>query len=420
MVKQFQVPTYYSSPLISRIKSYYELHDRYKKDMNPIILDLGKVSFKLARHFGFCYGVKNAIELAYQAISDVKQSGGKQRIFLLSEIIHNSTVNNDLAAKGIHFLQTEKSQSIDFSQLKKDDIVIIPAFGTEIKVFEKLIELGIDINQYDTTCPFVKKVWNRANQLSKQGYTIIVHGQAPHEETRATFSHASLHGPTLIVQNREEALILSQIIQGELPAQKFQDYFKGHYSENFKFPEHLTRIGLVNQTTMLAGETKKIGSILKKSLENVLHSQKDESVQDIHHYYADTHDTLCYATTENQDAIYQTAKEPADFAIIVGGYNSSNTTHLVEILQNHFPTYYIKNATEILDAHNIRHFDIRDKKIRKTSNWLLENKGEKCEIILSAGASCPDILIDQVIYRILELKGIDKEILDDVITKFTI
>jgi len=245
-MKNFEVPSGYRSPLIVAIKQKRKLDDKLKKDFTPTELDFGKVKIYLARHFGFCYGVENAIDIAYRTIEENK---GK-RIFLLSEMIHNPQVNNDLTSKGVKFLQdTLGKELIPLSELTKDDIVIIPAFGTTLELEEKLRAKGIAIESYDTTCPFVEKVWNRSEQIAQKGYSIVIHGKPKHEETRATFSHTSAHTPTLIVNDIEETKVLAKIISGELPLSYFYDFFINRFSANFDPNIHLDKIGVVNQTT---------------------------------------------------------------------------------------------------------------------------------------------------------------------------
>jgi len=254
-MKQFTIPFTYRSPLIAAIKEKRKLDDKMKKDFSPTLLDFGSVQIFLARHFGFCYGVENAIEIAFKTIDE---NPGK-RIFLLSEMIHNPKVNADLAERGILFLQdTNGKQVIPFEELNEHDIVVIPAFGTTLDIEKKLKDIGISIEKYNTTCPFVEKVWNRSEQIAKQQYTVVVHGKPTHEETRATFSHAAANTATIVVNDMEDAKRLSKYITGEKPLTEFYNEFKGRYSENFDAEKDLQRIGVVNQTTMLASDTQAI------------------------------------------------------------------------------------------------------------------------------------------------------------------
>jgi len=259
-MKQFEVPAFYRSPLLSQIKAQRKLADPRKKDFSPSKLQVGKFTFIIARHFGFCYGVENAIERSYKAL---QENPGK-RIFLLSQMIHNPAVNEDLINNGIKFLQdTNGNQLIPFTELRSDDIILIPAFGTTIAIEQKLIQLGLDIQKYNTTCPFVEKVWNRSEKLGETQHTIIIHGKHDHEETRATFSHAVLNGPALIVKDMSEARYLGEYILGHRTAAELKSFFSGKISEGFEPEQHLTKIGVVNQTTMLASETQAITDYLR-------------------------------------------------------------------------------------------------------------------------------------------------------------
>jgi len=245
-MKQFEVPNGYRSQLITAIKQKRKADDKLKKDFSPTLLDLGPVQFYLARHFGFCYGVENAIDIAYKTIEENK---GK-RIFLLSEMIHNPQVNADLIQKGVKFLHdTSGNAIIPLSELNADDVVMIPAFGTTLELESIITEKGIQIQKYNTTCPFVEKVWNRSEQIAKKGYSIIIHGKPKHEETRATFSHAAANTPTLVVNDMEETIILGDFILGKIDLATFNKTFANRYSAGFNPANDLTKIGVVNQTT---------------------------------------------------------------------------------------------------------------------------------------------------------------------------
>src|SRR5688500_7932152 len=214
-MKTFNVPIIYRSPLISAVKNNRKQQDKMKKDFSPTLLDFGPLKIYLARHFGFCYGVENAIEIAFRTIDE---NPGKN-IFLLSEMIHNPQVNADLESNGVRFLQdTYGKQLIPFDTIKAGDIVLIPAFGTTLEIENKLRQAGIQTEAYNTTCPFVEKLWNRSAAIADKKYTIIIHGKPTHEETRATFSHASEAGPSVVVRDMEEAIALSKFINGEKAA----------------------------------------------------------------------------------------------------------------------------------------------------------------------------------------------------------
>src|SRR6187399_2696371 len=307
-MKQFSIPFTYRSPLISGIKEKRKQEDKMKKDFTPTLLDLGPLHIYLARHFGFCYGVENAIDIAFRT---VEENPGK-RIFLLSEMIHNPQVNADLQSHGVQFMQDNYGkQLISFDELTTDDIVIIPAFGTTIQLEKKLNELGIQTEKYNTTCPFVEKVWNRSGQIAKKNYTIIIHGKPKHEETRATFSHAAANAPSVVVKDMQQTIELAKYIKGEKPSENFYEEFKDQYSENFDVTKDLDRIGVVNQTTMLASDTQAIADFLKATMVETYQLTDDAIGQ----RFADTRDTLCYATLDNQSAVTGLLYTPADLAI---------------------------------------------------------------------------------------------------------
>ena len=390
-MKHFEVPLGYRSSLISAIKEKRKEDDKLKKDTQPTLLDLGNLKIYLARHFGFCYGVENAIEIAYRTI----ESNQGKRIFLLSEMIHNPQVNADLLQKGVQFLQdTNGKELIPFETLTKDDIVIIPAFGTTIAMEKKLNTIGIQVQQYNTTCPFVEKVWNRSAQISKKGYSIIIHGKPKHEETRATFSHASANSPTLIVNDMEDTIQLGKIISGELPVTDFYSYFNGKYSENFNPVTDLEKIGVVNQTTQLATDTQAISDYLK----TVMVTKFGES--ELPGHFADTRDTLCYATNDNQTAVNSLLEIPADIAFVMGGKNSSNSSHLVELCENKLTTYFIDGPEKLIDANSILNTNWRNKKQSIINNYLPTQQGTT--ILMTSGASCPDTVVEAVIRQIAD------------------
>lgn len=391
-MKQFNVPNIYRSSLISAVKNKRKQEDKLKKDFSPTLLDFGSLQIYLARHFGFCYGVENAIEIAFRTI---EENQGK-RIFLLSEMIHNPQVNADLKARGVQFLQdTYGRQVIPFEDLKEGDVVIIPAFGTTLEIEQLLQAKGIQTEKYNTTCPFVEKVWNRSEQIAKKGYAVVVHGKPKHEETRATFSHASSHTPTVVVNDMKETLELAKYITGEKPAGQFYTEFKGRYSEGFDVSKDLERIGVVNQTTQLASDTQAIAEYLKQVMMQYYHL--DES--NIGERFADTRDTLCYATLDNQTAVAGMLQTGADLAIVVGGYNSSNTSHLVELCEEKLPAYFINSADKILSSKDIIHADWRTKEEKLTSNFLPDK--QPVRILITSGASCPDAVVEDVIERLV-------------------
>ena len=363
-----------------------------KRDFTPTLLDFGPLQIFLARHFGFCYGVENAIEIAFRT---VEENPGK-RIFLLSEMIHNPQVNADLREHGVKFLQdTYGRELISFDVLSPDDIVLIPAFGTTLAIEKKLRSIGLEIEKYDTTCPFVEKVWNRSEAIARKNYAIIIHGKPGHEETRATFSHASQNAPAVVIRNMEEARKLAAFITGQENVSQFHREFEGQYSAGFDVTRDLNRIGVVNQTTMLASDTQAISDYLRQVMMD--HHQLDSSR--IEERFADTRDTLCYATNDNQTAVSGMLETGADLAIVVGGYNSSNTSHLVELCEARLPTYFISGEEKILSGNEILHYDIHQKTEQLTRDFIPDKK--KIRMLITSGASCPDALVEAVINKLI-------------------
>ena len=404
--KKFDIPEMYQSPIIRKVKEATKVMDPMKKDLEPTLLDFGPVQFYIPRFFGFCYGVENAIDIAYRTVAE----NPDKNIYLLSEMIHNPTVNEDLLDRGVKFLfDTDGTVRIPISSLSSDDIVIVPAFGTTIEIQEQLQEVGIDPYQYNTTCPFVEKVWKRGKQLGKKDYSLVVHGKHRHEETRATFSHSADHSEVVVVLNPEEAQILADILTEERPLSDFEKYFGHKSTEGFNPLEDMVRFGVINQTTMLATETQEVMDILKEA------AIKRFGEADILDHFAETSDTLCYATNENQSATLALAETDSDIALVVGGYNSSNTMHLVEILEHKFPTYHVRDKGE-LSSDRIQHFNQWDKEMKETESWLPSDK-EPLKIALTSGASCPDVLVDEVLLQVLEYFEGTKEV-DDVIKPF--
>lgn len=389
-MKSFNIPEFYKSPVISKVKEIRKITDPRKKDFSPTLLDFGPVRFYIARHFGFCYGVEHAIETAYKAISE----NHDRRIFLLSQMIHNPEVNNDLVMRGVQFLMDTSGKSlIPFTELKSSDIVIIPAFGTTLKIEEELNKIGIEVRKYDTTCPFVERVWKKSEKLGEENYTIIIHGKFNHEETRATFSRSEKAAPSIIVKDLKEAHSLGEFILGNISKEEFEKVYKDQYSHGFDPQKHLVRVGVINQTTMLASETQEIADYFKNTM------IKKYGVENLKEHFSDTRDTLCYATNENQEATYGLLQKNADLAIVVGGYNSSNTSHIVELCEKKLPTYFISSAKEITSKDTINYFDsVRHERV-STSNYLPEK--EVIDIILTSGASCPDSVIDEVLQKIV-------------------
>ena len=354
------------------------------------VLQTGNTTIRLAKEFGFCYGVERAIDLAYAA--------GKvftdRRIFLLGEIIHNPDVNAQMEALGIQHLAAHPSDA-DLDNLRAEDVVVVPAFGAEVPVIEAVKAHGCQI--VDTTCGDVMSVWKRVRQNATERVTSIIHGKASHEETRATASRALGSdglGHFVIVLNLEEAQKVADFMQNGGDPENFLATFRGASSPGFDPVQHLQRIGVANQTTMLRGETEAIQNLLRESV-----ARRDAGSTANFRYF----DTICGATQDRQDALFQLLKESLDMLVVVGGYNSSNTTHLAEIGSEKLPTWFIRNAECLSSADEIRHYDLHLKKEIVSADWLPTSK--KMTIGITAGASCPNSLIEDTIHRLLELRG---------------
>ncbi|WP_317235348.1 hypothetical protein [Niabella ginsengisoli] len=260
---------------------------------------------------------------------------------------------------------------------------------------KKLNDIGIPTEKYNTTCPFVEKVWNRSAAIAKKNYTIIIHGKPSHEETRATFSHAASGAPTVVVKDMQQTVRLAEYIKGDLDANDFYEEFKNQYSDGFDIKKDFQRIGVVNQTTMLASDTQAISDYLK----DVMIDKYQLSKESLAERFADTRDTLCYATNDNQTSVAAMLSTDADLAIVVGGYNSSNTSHLVELCEEKLPTYYINSPEKIISDKDILHFNFHTHQEVLTSNYLTVKHPAK--ILITSGASCPDVLVEKVIEKIV-------------------
>ena len=405
-MRSFDIPDFYRSPIISRVKARRKALDPRKQDFAPTVLDFGTVRIQLARHFGFCFGVENAIEISYKAIAE---NEGK-RIFLLSQMIHNPEVNADLQSRGVRFLQdTMGKPLVPLADLQPEDVVIVPAFGATVELEQTLVAKGIDVQKYNTTCPFVEKVWKRSAQLGGKEYTVVIHGKPTHEETRATFSHAAETGHALVVKNAEEAEFLASWMEGDREdVEGFWKRFEGRATPGLDPQKHLHRVGVVNQTTMLASDTQAIADRVKQAVD-----------ADAQGEFANTRDTLCYATNDNQSATQGALNAGgADVALVVGGYNSSNTTHLVELCETSLPTFFVRNELEWKED-GVHHFDIHSKEIRVTAQPFppkVSAQGEPPTVLVTSGASCPDASVERVVRLVLAHYG-GRDV-DSVLTEF--
>ena len=376
---QAQVLSHYRSELVERIRA------------NGHILSAGDLTIKLAKEFGFCYGVERAIDLAYAA----RRAYPDRRIFLLGEIIHNPEVNDQIRRMGIVTIAGKPCDE-EINQLRPEDIVIIPAFGTEVATRQKLGEKGCLF--VDTTCGDVMSVWKRVRQYSKDSVTSIIHGKAWHEETMATSSQARASGKghyLVVFTLAETDYVCKYIVHGGDKAE-FLARFKGAYSEGFDPDVHLQAIGVANQTTMLRGETEEVQRRLKAAM-----AQKygEETLAEHFRFF----DTICGATQDRQDALEKLLRQPLDLLLVIGGYNSSNTSHLAEMGEAQLPTYFIKNAAKMASDKLILHYNQHKHEELETRDWLPPGR---VTVGITAGASCPNNLIEDAIRRLFELRGI--------------
>lgn len=357
--------------------------------MEPFSLDFGPVKFHVARHFGFCKGVENAIEVAYETLTD---NPGRQ-VYMISELIHNSFVNDDLKARGLRFIKTAKGQQlIDWEEIQPGDIVITPAFGATREDKTALEARGVELAPWNATCRFVENVWFRARELGEQGYSIIVHGKFRHEETLATLSHSRVYAPTVVVKDMAEARILGEIIEGKRDIAEFEPVFRHKASEGFDPVRDLQRVAVVNQTTMLASETADISEYFR---EVMLQTFGEANIDD---HIGNTRDTLCYATKNNQSATQSLLEQPADLAIVIGGRNSSNTSHLVELCEERLPTYFIASERDILSSNELLHYDFHTQTERLVQDFLPATR--PVNILITSGASCPDAIVERVLLKL--------------------
>jgi len=378
---QAQVVAHYRSELVDRIRAY-----------GGILSADGRLTIKLAKEFGFCYGVERAIDLAYAAR---KVFPSPKPIYLLGEIIHNPEVNDQIRNMGIQTMPPKPTEE-EMARLGAEDVVIIPAFGTEVSTRKKLQEKGCIM--VDTTCGDVMTVWKRVRQYSKESVTSIIHGKAKHEETKATTSQATAYGAGhyLVVYDLAETDCVCDYIMNGGNKQEFLEQFKGAYSPGFDPDVHLQAVGVANQTTMLRGETEEVQRRIRGAME------KKHGAGNLPEHFR-FFDTICGATQDRQDALEKMLKEPMNLLIVVGGYNSSNTSHLAEMGEKVLPTFFIKNAAKMVSDKLIIHYNLHRQQEVDTRDWLPSGK---ITVGITAGASCPNNLIEDAIRRLFELKGV--------------
>ena len=385
-----EVVTHYRSELVEHIRA------------NGSKFAYGNTSVRLAKEFGFCYGVERAIDLAYAAR---RHFPAEQPVYILGEIIHNPHVNEQIRDMGVTFL-TGNHKAADVNDLGEGDPVVIPAFGTEVGIRNKLAERGCTI--IDATCGDVMSVWKRVRQNARENVTSIIHGKAWHEETMATSSQATAYreGHYLVVFDLDEPDFVCRYILEGGDREEFLKKFDGAYSVGFDPDIHLGAIGVANQTTMLRGETEEVQRRMRNAM---ITKHGEESLDDYFRYF----DTICGATQDRQDALRDLLNRPMDLLLVVGGYNSSNTSHLAEMGEANLPTYFIKDSSEMESPDRLHHF-LQDKHEMATTNNWLATQGE-LTIGITAGASCPNNLIEEVILRAYKLRGESTEALLDSI-----
>jgi 4-hydroxy-3-methylbut-2-enyl diphosphate reductase len=409
----------YQSRLCAAIKALTRRHERTAAD--PVVLDFGAIRYLVPSHFGFCLGVKNAIERAYETLAE----NPSKRVFMLSELIHNPFVNDDLIRRGLRYLQTDKGVPHPsgpggpdlWDTLTPEDVVIIPAFGATDEDKRRLVRRGIGISRYDATCMLVEKVWKAARTYGRDGYTVIIHGKHEHEETKATFSNTRRYAPAVIVRNMEEARLLGGIILAGDPAAgtAFRSLFAGRFTEGFDVERDLERVAVVNQTTLLMNETREIIAYMRE-----VYAQRfgpDVPGDPARVGGQGRNDTLCYATQVNQDALARALSEPLDAAFVVGGRNSSNTFQLYRLCEQRLgrKAYFIQSEANILSASEVEHYVFPAKgragpggTVERRSLWddPRERPGDRPRrILVTGGASCPDGIIQQVIARLNSLQS---------------
>jgi 4-hydroxy-3-methylbut-2-enyl diphosphate reductase len=405
----------YQSKLCAAIKALARRHERTATA--PVLLDFGAVHFVVPSHFGFCLGVKNAIERAYETLAE----NPGRRVFMLSELIHNPFVNEDLIRRGLRYLQTDKGAPHPsapggpdlWDTLTPEDIVIIPAFGATDEDKLRLVRKGIAVMQYDATCMLVEKVWKAARSYGRDGYTVVIHGKHEHEETKATFSNTRRHAPAIIVRNMDETRVLGQVIlDSRDPAEadsRLRERFGGKLTEGFSAARHLQRVAVVNQTTLLVNETREITSYLRDVFLRKFGPDRDGEPPRVGGQ--GRNDTLCYATQVNQDALARALEAPLDAAFVIGGKNSSNTYQLYRLCEKRLGAraFFIQSEANILSPREAEHYAFpatgrpgEGGHVERRPLWRDGGPaaGGPRRILVTGGASCPDGIIQQVIVRI--------------------
>jgi len=382
---QEQVESHYLSEIVDKVRRRGGL------------ISVGDVTVRLAKQFGFCYGVERAIDLAYAARKVFKD----RRLFIVGEIIHNPEVNEQISSLGIKNLMGQNKQA-NMEDLQPDDVVIVPAFGTELSTLQQIKELGCQI--VDTTCGDVMSVWKRVRKYASESATSIIHGKAEHEETKATSSRAlgDGKGHYLVVLTLAETDYVCDYIRHGGDKAAFLEKFRNAHSPGFDPDLHLQTVGVANQTTMLRGETEEVQRRIRQA---ILDRDGPELGAKNFRFF----DTICGATQERQDALRELLNVPLNLLLVVGGYNSSNTSHLAEMGEEKLPTYFVLNASRLLSNHEILHYDLHQRQEVIASDWLPSGL---IVVGITAGASCPNNLIEETLLRLFELRGIAREELE--------
>ncbi len=378
---QEQVESHYRSDIVDKVRREGGL------------ISVGDVTVRLAKQFGFCYGVERAIDLAYAARKVFKD----RRLFIVGEIIHNPEVNEQISSLGItNLLGPEKHANI--ASLGPNDVVILPAFGTELSTLQEIKARGCQI--VDTTCGDVMSVWKRVRKYATESATSIIHGKAEHEETKATSSRAlgDGKGHYLVVLTLADTDYVCDYIRHGGKKAEFLERFRGAYSQGFDPDFHLRTVGVANQTTMLRGETEEVQRRIRQAI-------ADRDGAELGEKNFRFFDTICGATQERQDALRELLDVPLNLLLVVGGYNSSNTSHLAEMGEEKLPTYFVRNASRLVSRDEILHYDLHEKREVIARDWLPEGK---VVVGITAGASCPNNLIEETLLRLFELRGIDR------------
>ncbi len=378
---QQQVEAHYLSEIVDKVRR------------SGGIIRVGDVTVRLAKQFGFCYGVERAIDLAYAARKVFKD----RRLFIVGEIIHNPEVNEQISSLGIKNLLGQNKEA-NIEDLRPEDVVIVPAFGTELSTLQQIKDIGCQI--VDTTCGDVMSVWKRVRKYASESATSIIHGKAEHEETKATSSRAlgDGKGHYLVVLTLAETDYVCDYIRHGGDKNAFLEKFRNAHSPGFDPDLHLKTVGVANQTTMLRGETEEVQRRIRQAIAD--RDGPDLAAKNFRFF-----DTICGATQERQDALRELLNVPMNLLLVVGGYNSSNTSHLAEMGEEKLPTYFVLNASRLLSDKEILHYNLHEKREVIAEDWLPSGP---LVVGITAGASCPNNLIEETLLRLFELRGITR------------